>query len=98
MYENDNYNQPTIMSISMLESGVQITYVDPHDQCEYVELVKSIVVDEKVERAEVDIADILDAARSLIDAGSLELRNPPKKFTGHRRRREAEVEVEEEGK
>lgn len=90
MYENDNYNQPSIMSINMLESGVQITYVDPNDRSEYVELVKSIVVDEKVEGADADIADILDAARSLIDAGSLELRNPPKKFTGRRRRREAE--------
>ncbi len=93
MYENDDLNQPTIMSISMLESGVQITYVDHNDQSDYVELVKSIVVDEKVEGAAEDIADIIDAARSIIDAGHLELRNPPKKFTGRRRRREV---VEEE--
>lgn len=90
MYTSNDTEDPMILSITILDEGVQITFTEERDQSPHVEMAKTIVIEaSKIDNAPQDIEDILDASRSLVENALLELRNPPKQFTRRRRREEA---------
>lgn len=87
-------SQPDVYpnSIMFSENAVEISFIEARDQTPKAGMVKTLILDKSL--FGTMITELEDLVVDLIDAGLIEIRQPPQELPV-RRRREARSEVEE---
>lgn len=87
-------NPVIVMSVSFSENAVEVTFFEKREQADRAGVIKTLVVQNDVIHDELE--EVTELLQGIVDAGLLEIRNPPEHLDPRQRlakTREDDVEA-----